>query len=97
VIEIARSIVEERGKKIATSELNDFFIPIIQSTSPAAVGGKEIKIKYVTQVKTNPPVFAFFCNQPQLIKPNYRSFLENRLRERFGFFGVPLTLVFRRK
>jgi len=97
VIEIARAIFEERGKKITTSELNDFFEPIIQSTSPAAVGGKEIKIKYITQVKTNPPVFAFFCNHPTLIKPNYRTFLENRLRERFGFLGVPLTLAFRRK
>ncbi len=97
VIEITRSIFEERSKKITTSELNDYFETVIQSTSPAAVGGKEIKIKYVTQVKTNPPVFAFFCNHPKLIKPNYRSFLENRLRERFGFFGVPVTLVFRRK
>ncbi len=97
VIEIARSIFEERGKKIKTSELNSYFEPIIQNTPPAAVGGKEVKIKYVTQVKSNPPVFAFFCNHPKLIKANYRSFLENRLREQFGFFGVPLTLAFRRK
>lgn len=97
VVEIASSIFQERTKKIKTSELNDFFEPIIQTTTPAAVGGKEIKIKYVTQVKTSPPVFAFFCNHPTLIKDNYRSFLENKLRERFGFFGVPLTFVFRRK
>ncbi len=97
VIEIVSSIFQERTKKIKTSELNDYFEPIIQTTTPAAVGGKEIKIKYVTQVKANPPVFAFFCNHPKLIKDNYRSFLENKLRERFGFFGIPLTLVFRRK
>lgn len=97
VIEIADSIVRERGKKIKTTELNDYFEPIIRSTPPAAVGGKEIKIKYVTQIKTKPPVFAFFCNHPKLIKANYRVFLENKLREQFGFFGVPLTLVFRRK
>ena len=97
VIEIASSIFQERGKKIKTSELNEFFEPIIKSTPPAAVGGKEIKIKYITQIKTKPPVFAFFCNHPKLIKANYRSFLENKFRQQFGFFGVPLTFVFRRK
>ena len=96
-IEIAQSIHEERGKKISTSELNRFFEITTQITTPAAVGGKEVKIKYCTQVKTRPPVFAFYCNHPKLIKPNYRMFLENRLREQFGFFGVPLTLVFRSK
>jgi GTPase len=97
VIEIARSIQEERVKKIKTSKLNSYFEPIIQQTTPAAVGGKEIKIKYITQVKNNPPVFAFFCNHPNLIKSNYKTFLEKKLREQFGFFGVPVTLVFRRK
>lgn len=97
VIEIASSIFQERKKKIKTSELNNFFEPIIKNTPPAAISGKEIKIKYITQVKSKPPVFAFFCNHPKLIKTNYRSFLESKLRERFGFFGIPLTLVFRRK
>lgn len=97
VIEIARSIHEERSKKVKTSELNDYFEPILQTTTPPAVAGKEIKIKYVTQLKARPPVFAFYCNHPQLIRQNYRQFLENKLRERFGFLGVPLTVVFRRK
>lgn len=97
VIDIARSIYEERGKKVKTSELNAFFEPILQTTTPPAVAGKEIKIKYVTQLKARPPVFAFYCNYPQLIRQNYRQFLENKLRERFGFLGVPLTVVFRRK
>lgn len=97
VIDMAISIFRERGKKMKTSELNEFFEPIIKITPPAAVAGKEIKIKYCTQIKTQPPVFAFFCNQPKLIKSNYRLFLENKLREQFGFWGVPLTLVFRRK
>lgn len=96
-IEIAQSIHEERGKKVSTSELNRFFEMTTRITTPAAVGGKEVKIKYCTQVKTRPPVFAFYCNHPKLIKPNYRVFLENRLREQFGFFGVPLTLIFRSK
>ncbi len=97
VIDIARSIYEERSKKVKTSELNAFFEPILQTTTPPAVAGKEIKIKYVTQLKARPPVFAFYCNYPQLIRQNYRQFLENKLRERFGFWGVPLTVVFRRK
>ncbi|MDW7680547.1 MAG: ribosome biogenesis GTPase Der, partial [bacterium] len=97
VIEIARSIHKERSKQIKTSELNDHFLPILRETTPAAVGGKEIKIKYLTQIKTKPPVFAFFCNHPELIKDNYRAFLERKIREQFGFFGVPITLVFRRK
>ena len=97
VIDLARSIQEERGKKIKTSALNNYFEPIIQQTTPAAVGGKEIKIKYITQVKNSPPVFAFFCNHPDLVKSNYKAFLEKKLREQYGFFGVPVTLVFRRK
>jgi len=97
VIEIAIALNEERSKKIATSELNAYFEPIIATTPPASVSGKEIKIKYCTQIKSRPPVFAFFCNRPELIKANYRSFLENKLRAQFGFFGIPLTLVFRRK
>ncbi len=97
VIDSAQTVFEQRSKRIATSELNDYFEPIVAETPPAAVAGKEIKIKYVTQIKVNPPVFAFFCNHPRLIKANYRAFLENKLRERYGFLGVPLTLVFRRK
>ena len=97
VIEIATSIQDERNKKIKTSELNNFFEPIMKQTTPAAVGGKEIKIKYITQVKTSPPVFAFFCNHPNLIKSNYKAFLEKKIREQYGFFGVPITIVFREK
>jgi len=97
IIDIAQSIQAERCKQIKTSELNSYFEPIIRATTPAAVGGKEIKIKYCTQLKAKPPVFVFYCNHPKLIKPNYRTFLENKLREQFGFFGVPVTVVFRRK
>ncbi len=97
VVELARTIHEERKKQIKTSELNRYFDPILQQTTPAAVAGKEIKIKYITQVKAQPPVFAFFCNHPNLIKANYKAFLERKIREQYGFWGVPITLVFRRK
>ena len=97
VIEMVQMIHEERAKTIKTSELNRYFEPILAQTTPAAVAGKEIKIKYITQVKANPPVFAFFCNFPKLIKANYKAFLERKIREKFGFQGVPVTIVFRRK
>ena len=87
-----------RGKKrISTSALNNFFGPILAKTPPPATRGKEVKIKYITQVKSNPPLFVFYCNHPTLIVDHYKRFVENKLREEFGFIGVPLTLSFRDK
>ncbi|MDZ7262652.1 MAG: ribosome biogenesis GTPase Der [candidate division KSB1 bacterium] len=97
VIEIAKSVHQERNKRLKTSDLNKFLEEALSSYSPPDVGRKQVKIKYCTQVKAGPPVFAFFTNIPNAIKPNYKQFLENKLRECFGFFGVPLTLVFRKK
>ncbi len=96
-IDIALSVHQERQKRIATSELNNFLADILALNPPPAPGGKHIKIKYCVQVKTAPPVFSFFCNYPKLIKSNYRQFLENKIRERFGFLGVPITLTFKKK
>jgi GTP-binding protein len=96
-LEVARSVYEERRKTIKTSELNKFLAEALADYAPPSMDRREVKIKYCTQVKTNPPVFAFFANAPASIPANYRQYLENRLRERFGFFGVPLTLVFRKK
>lgn len=69
----------------------------IETKPPASASGKEIKINYVTQVKTKPPGFAFFTNEPKLIDDGYKRFLENRLRDHFGFTGVPVSLFFRKK
>ncbi len=96
-IDLATTVYNEKIKRIPTSELNNFFEPILAKTTPPATRGKEIKIKYITQVKSNPPVFAFYCSYPDLIVTHYKRFLENRLREKFGFIGVPLTLSFRDK
>ncbi len=96
-IDLAKEVYAESKKQIATSELNKFFGPLIHETSPPAVKGKEIKIKYITQIKTNFPLFAFFCNHPNLITENYKRFLENKLREKYGFKGVPVILSFRKK
>ncbi|MBS1272048.1 MAG: GTPase Der [Candidatus Marinimicrobia bacterium] len=96
-IQQAAEVFEERGKSIKTSALNDYLQPIIDSTPPPRVKGKFIRIKYITQVKSAPPVFAFFVNDPSLIPENYRKFLEHKIREKWGFQGVPLTLSFREK
>lgn len=97
LLDVATTVYDEMNKYIATSDLNATLLPIIQETTPAAVQGKEIKIKYITQVKQRPPVIAFFCNFPELIGDNYRRFLERKIRELWGFEGVPLTLVFKSK
>jgi len=96
-LDLATDVYTERKKRIITSELNDYFSPIFKKTPPPATRGKEIKIKYVTQVKSNPPLFVFYCNHPKLIVDHYKRFIENRLRDKFGFKGVPLTLSFREK
>jgi GTP-binding protein len=97
VLELAKIVNSERNKRVKTSELNKVLFPIVKETPPPAVSGKEIKIKYVTQVKASPPVFAFFANFPDDIPEHYRRFLENKIREHFGFVGVPLTIVFKKK
>jgi GTP-binding protein len=96
-LDLATQVYEDVHKMITTSELNKYFLPLIHETSPPAVKGKEIKINYVTQIKTHFPLFAFFCNHPNLITENYGRFLENKLRERYGFAGVPVILSFRKK
>jgi GTP-binding protein len=85
------------NKKISTSKLNDFLLPIVEKTPPPSTKGKYIKIKYITQLPTNCPSFAFFCNLPQYIPESYKRFLENKLRANFDFSGVPLRLYFRKK
>lgn len=97
LIELAKAIQQERQKKLKTSELNDFLTEAIRRYAPPSMDQREVKIKYCTQVKSNPPVIAFFTNAPDSIKPPYRSYLEKQFRQRFGFVGVPLTFVFRKK
>ncbi|MFM2428740.1 MAG: hypothetical protein RL012_624 [Bacteroidota bacterium] len=96
-IEKTLQVYESRKKKIATSALNKVMLAAIERYNPPAVKGKYIKIKYITQLPTYTPVFAFFCNLPQYIKPPYKSYLENQLRSHFDLEGVPIKLVFRKK
>ena len=91
------SVYDSMNRKITTSKLNDFFLPIIEKTPPPSTKGKYIKIKYVTQLPTNCPSFAFFCNLPQYIPDSYKRFLENKLRANYEFSGIPIRLYFRKK
>ena len=97
VLQTAIKVYENRKRQVKTSELNDYLLPIIEQTPPPAIKGKYIKIKYITQLSSPTPVFAFFCNLPQYIRDNYRRFLENKIRERWDFEGVPIMIYFRQK
>ena len=96
-LETAMEVFANRTKKIPTSKLNDVMLEIIQQTPPPANKGKYIKIKFVQQLPTHAPAFAFFCNLPQYLTEAYRRFLENRMREVFDFKGVPIKIFFRKK
>jgi GTP-binding protein len=97
VVETAMKVYENRNQRIPTGELNEIMLEAIENYPPPANKGKYVKIKYVTQLPTPTPVFAFFANLPQYIKEPYKRYLENKLRENFDFTGVPLALVFREK
>lgn len=97
VIDLVKRIHDEQSKRISTNKLNSLLLKDIEMTPPSSVSGKDIKLNYITQVKTNPPAFAFFANEPKLVEEKYKRFLERKLREHFGFVGVPLSLYFRKK
>jgi GTPase len=97
VLDVSKKVLEERKKKISTSELNNFIERILKERPLPVKRGRQLKIQYAVQVKSSPPVFKFFMNNPQELPPNYRRFLENKIREHFGFQGVPITMVFRQK
>lgn len=96
-IEAALQVFENKLRKVTTSKLNEVMQNAIESYHPPVVRGNAVKIKYVTQLPTNTPSFAFFCNYPDDIKTPYRNYLENQLRENFDFSGVPVRLFFRKK
>lgn len=96
-IETAVEVYKNKSKNIKTSVLNDIMLPIIENNPPPALKGKYVKIKYVTQLPTPQPQFAFFCNLPQYVKEPYKRFLENKLREQFDFHGVPISIYMRKK
>ncbi|HHS14248.1 MAG TPA: ribosome biogenesis GTPase Der [bacterium] len=88
---------ESRRARIPPKELNRFLAEANKAYQPPAVGGKRVRIHYVTQIGSAPPRFAFFANHPSAVREAYRRYLDNRIRDAFGFEGVPLTLLFKKK
>lgn len=96
-IEVALDVFESKQRRIPTSQLNEVMLKAIESYHPPVVRGNSIKIKFVTQLPTHVPSFAFFCNYPDEVKQPYKNYLENQLRQHFNFKGVPVRLFFRKK
>jgi GTPase len=96
-METAVQVYHNRRQRITTSQLNELMLQVIEGNPPPAIKGKYIKIKYITQLPTHFPAFAFFCNLPQYIKDPYSRYLENQMRSRWDFSGVPIKLFFRKK
>ncbi len=97
ILEVIEMVNTNRTRKINTSELNEVMLEIVAKNPPPALKGKYVKIKYVTQLPVYVPSFAFFCNLPQYVKESYRRYIENRMREKFEFTGVPIRIFFRKK
>ncbi len=97
VLETAVEVYKNKSQKISTSELNEVMLPIISQTPPPMNKDKVIRIKYVTQLPTAFPAFAFFCNLPQYVIDSYKRYLENKIRENWNFSGVPMEIYFRKK
>jgi GTPase len=97
VLELVEEVNKNRNRKIPTSELNEVMLQVIAKNPPPALKGKYVKIKYITQLPIYTPSFAFFCNLPQYVKDPYKRFIENRMREKFNFNGVPIRIFFRKK
>jgi GTP-binding protein len=96
-IELALDVFENRHRKVPTSKLNDIMLKVVQNYQAPVVRGHIIKIKFVSQLPTRVPSFAFFTNFPDDIKTPYRNYLENQIRANFKFTGVPVRIYFRKK
>lgn len=97
LLDLALEVKNGLTTRISTSDLNEYIIPIIQNTPPPSVLNRFIRIKFATQVAVCPPTFVFFANEPEGIKDNYKRFLERKLREQYGFKGIPIVLKFKKK
>jgi GTPase len=95
-VEVAMHVYENKNRHIPTRELNDYMLRVIDNTPPQATKGKHVKIKYITQLKTE-PLFMFYCNLPQYVTEAYKRFLENKIREEYDFSGVPIVVSIRKK
>ena len=97
VLDAVATVCGNYSRRIPTARLNEALLPILQETPPPAWKGKYVKIKYITQLPTKFPAFAFFCNLPQYVKEPYKRFLENQLRDNFPLTGCPVQIYLRQK
>jgi GTPase len=97
LIDMSKEIREKRLTRIKTSMLNETVLKLLDATPPPSVRGYDLRINYITQVGVEPPVFAFFCNQPLLIPESYKRFIERTIRRCFDLTGTPISFIFRRK
>jgi GTP-binding protein len=95
ILDLALQVSEERLRRVPTGQLNHTIQEALHRHQPMSTSGKLLKVRYVTQVAVAPPTFVFFVNEPELVHFSYRRFLENQLREQFGFAGSALRLHFR--
>lgn len=95
-VEIAMMVYQNKNRHIPTRQLNDYLLPIIEHTPPQAIKGKYVKVKYISQLKTE-ALFMFYCNLPQYVTEAYKRFLENKIREAYDFSGVPIVVSMRKK
>ncbi len=96
-METGLEVFENRKQRIPTSKLNEAMLKAVEAYHAPVVRGNQVKIKYISQLHTQVPSFAFFCNFPDDIKTPYKNYLENKLRESFNLSGVPVRLFFRKK
>ncbi|HDQ45884.1 MAG TPA: ribosome biogenesis GTPase Der [bacterium] len=97
VLRMALDVAAEREKRIPSPDLNRLIEAFHRHYQPPAVRGKRIRVMYGAQIGVKPPLFSFFLNYPELLKPEYKRYMENRLRREFGFRGVPVSMLFRKK
>jgi len=97
IVELARTVHAERARRVKTSLLNDIMLEAIRLQPPPSVKGRDLRINFIQQPQASPPVFLCYTNHPDLVPDNYTRFLERIIREKFGFQGVPITLVFKQK
>jgi GTPase len=97
VLDYALDVYENKKRKIPTSKLNDVMLKVVERNQPPVVKGKSVNIKFVTQLPSTTPSFAFFCSNPKYIRDAYKNYLENQLREKYNFTGVPINIFFREK
>ena len=97
VLEAAIEVYNNRKRRISTSQLNEYMLAMIERYNPPAVKGKFVKIKYVTQLPTQTPSFAFYCNLPQYVREAYKRYLENKIRDEYNFTGAPIQIYIRKK